>query len=277
MMVARKIEKLYPLLNVLRLMKTVKPLGARQAVTFYTAPVRWLASLGRMSYYDVLPPLLVVSSRYGLFCTHARNINPLFQEVYEVEHILPSLMDKDTVFVDVGAYMGLYTVYACRRARRVLAVEPNPMALAYLKANVALNNCHNTIVVPKAASDKMGVVKLRIPRPARRGLIPTTASIVWSFEETLEIDVETDTLDNIVDEAGLDTVDFVKIDIEGAEGLVVKGAERTLRKSRTILIEIWPENTWIISYLQALGYKLAKVVDHQHYKNYLFLKSGQMT
>jgi FkbM family methyltransferase len=125
------------------------------------------------------------------------------------------------VFVDVGAYMGLYTVYACRRARSVLAIEPNPMALAYLKANVALNNCHNTIVVPKAASDKRGVVKLRIPKPAKRGHIPTTASIVWSFEEALEIDVETDTLDNIVDEAGLDTVDFVKINVEGAEGLVI--------------------------------------------------------
>jgi FkbM family methyltransferase len=242
MMIARKMGKLYPLLNVLRLMKTVKPLGARQALMFYTAPMRWLANLGRVSYYDVLPPLLVVSSRYGLFCTHARNINLLFQEVYEVDRILPSLIDKDTVFVDVGAYMGLYTVYACRRARRVLAVEPNPMALAYLKANVALNNCHNTIVVPKAASDKRGVVKLRIPRPARRGHIPTTASIVWSFEGALEIDVEADTLDNIVDDVGLDSVDFIKIDVEGAEGLVVKGAERTLRKARAILIEIWPEN-----------------------------------
>jgi FkbM family methyltransferase len=82
------------------------------------------------------------------------------------------------------------------------------------------------------------VAKLRIPRPARRERIPTTASIVWSFEEALEIDVETDTLDNIVDEAGLDTVDFVKIDVEGAEGLVVKGAERTLRKARALLIEV---------------------------------------
>jgi len=277
MMVARKIRKLYPLLNVLRLMKTVKPLGARQAAAFYTAPVRWLASLGRVSYYDVLPPFLVVSSVYGLFCTHARNINLLFQEVYEVEHILPSLIDKDSVFIDVGAYQGLYTVYACKHAKKVLAVEPNPMALAYLKTNIALNNCHNTIVVPKAAGDRRGVVKLRIPRPARRGLIPTTASIIWSFEETLEIDVEADTLDNIVDEAGLDTVDIVKIDVEGAEGLVVKGAERTLRKAKAILIEIWPENTWIISYLQALGYRLVKVIDHYDYKNYLFLKSGQMT
>jgi hypothetical protein len=142
MMIAEKMRKLYPLLNVLKLMRIAKPLGARQAVTFYTAPVRWLANLGRVSYYDLLPSFLVVSSRYGLFYTHARNINLLFQEVYEVDRILPSLIDGDTVFADVGAYMGLYTVYACRRARRVLAVEPNPMALAHLKANVALNNCH---------------------------------------------------------------------------------------------------------------------------------------
>jgi len=47
-------------------------------------------------------------------------------------------------------------VYACRRARRVLAVEPNPMALAYLKANVTLNNCRNTTIVPKAVSDRRG-------------------------------------------------------------------------------------------------------------------------
>jgi FkbM family methyltransferase len=170
--------------------------------------------------------------------------------------------------------MGFYTVYAFRRARRVLAVEPNPMALAYLKSNVALNNCHNAIVVPKAVSDKRGVVKLRIPRPARRGHIPATASIMWSFKEALEIDVKADTLDNIVDDVDLDSVDFIKIDVEGAEGLVVKGAERTLRKARAILVEIWPENAWIISYLQALGYKLTKVIDHYTYKNYLFLKSG---
>jgi FkbM family methyltransferase len=177
------------------------------------------------------------------------------------------------VFIDVGAYMGFYTVYACRRARRVLAVEPNPMALAYLKANVALNNCHNAIVVPKAVSDKRGVIKLRIPKPVRRGHIPPSASIVWSFKEALEIDVETDTLDNIVDEAGLDTVDIVKIDVEGAEGLVVKGAERTLRKAKTILIEIWPENSWVFGYLRSLKYKLVMTVDHGGYKNYLLVRS----
>jgi hypothetical protein len=129
-------------------------------------------NLGRVSYYGVLPPFLVVSSGYGLFCTHSRNIDLLLREAYEVEHILPSLIDKDTVFIDVGAHQGLYTVYACRRARRVLSVEPNPMALAYLKTNIALNNCHNTIVAPKAVSDKRGVVKLRIPRPDKKDTYP---------------------------------------------------------------------------------------------------------
>jgi FkbM family methyltransferase len=227
--------------------------------------LRWLSNLGRVSYYDVLPPLLVVSSKYGLFCTHASNIILLFQEVYEAEHILPDLIDKDTVFVDVGAYIGFYTVYACRRARRVLAVEPNPMALAYLKANVTLNNCHNTIVVPKTVSDKRGVVKLRIPRQARRGHIPTTASIMRSFEEALEVDVEADTLDNIVDDVGLDSVDFIKIDVERAE--------RTLRKARAILIEIWPENSWVFEYLKSLKYKLIMIVDHGTYRNHLLVRS----
>jgi FkbM family methyltransferase len=169
------------------------------------------------------------------------------------------------VFVDVGAYIGFYTVYACRRARRVLAVEPNPMALAYLKANVTLNNCHNTIVVPKTVSDKRGVVKLRIPRQARRGHIPTTASIMRSFEEALEVDVEADTLDNIVDDVGLDSVDFIKIDVERAE--------RTLRKARAILIEIWPENSWVFEYLKSLKYKLIMIVDHGTYRNHLLVRS----
>ena len=39
---------------------------------------------------------------------------------------------------------------------------------------------------------------------------------MWSFKEALEMDVEADTLDNIVDEVGLDTVDFIKIDVEGS-------------------------------------------------------------
>jgi FkbM family methyltransferase len=274
MVMARKIRKLYPLLNVLKLMKIAKPLGANQALSFYTAPLKWIAHLGRVKYYEALPPFLMLNSPFGMICTHSPNVLSLTQEVYEIKYILPGLIDMDTVFVDVGAYIGLYTVYACKRVRKVLAVEPNPMALMYLKTNVTLNNCHNTIVVPKAISNKKGLVELRIPKPAKRGHVPGKASIVWSFEKALRINVEADTLDNIIDEVGLDTVDFIKIDVEGAEGLVVRGAEKTLKKAKALLIEIWPENAWVINHLQAFGYKLIKVICHDIYDycNYIFLK-----
>ena len=279
-MIAKKLRNPYSLLNALRLMKIAKPLGARQALKFYTTPLKWVTNLGRARYYDLLPSsFLVLNTPYGMFAAHGRSINILFQEVYEIEHILEvyQLINKDTVFVDVGAYLGLYTIFACRHAKRVLSVEPNPMALVYLKANVALNNCFNTIIVPKVVSDKRGLAKPKILRSPMKGHVLPTSSIVWKIEKALEINVEADTLDNIVDEAGLDTIDFIKVDVEGAEGLVVKGAEKTLKKAKALLIGILPENTWVINYLQSIGYQLIKIVNHYnyHYSNYLFLNMAK--
>ncbi len=271
-MILRKIGKIYPLLNVLKIMANARPLGVKQAFTLYTAPLRWIAYLGNRRYNDFLPSLLVLNTKYGMFCVNRYNIGSLFQEVYEVDHILPKLINKDTVFVDVGAYMGFYTVWACRRVRRVVAVEPNPQALVYLKANIALNKCSNVHIVPKAASDKRGVTVLSIPRTGDKRSVLTTSSIVWRHREALEVEVKTDTLDNILEEAGLDTVDVVKIDVEGAEGLVVRGAAKTLSKARAVLIEIWPENLWILKHLNSIGYKLTRIIDHRTYKNYVLIK-----
>jgi len=185
---------------------------------------------------------------------------------------MPKLFGKDTVFIDVGAYMGLYTVWACRRAKRVISVEPNPATLAYLKVNIALNKCPNVTVVLKALSDRRGYAKLKIPEATEKGLISGQSSIVWSFEEAFEVEVETDTLDSVLEEVGVDSVDIVKIDVEGAEGLVVRGAEKALKEAKAVLIEIWPENIWVVGYLKNSGYKLAKIIDHWGYKNYLFIR-----
>ena len=102
MMIVKKTRKVYPLLNVLRLMRVAKPLiGVRGAFEFYTAPIKWLVNLGRLRYKELLPPHLLLNTKYGLYYTHASNIILLFQEVYEVENIMPKLVGRDTVFVDV--------------------------------------------------------------------------------------------------------------------------------------------------------------------------------
>jgi len=98
------------------------------------------------------------------------------------------------------------------------------------------------------------------------------SSIVWDYKEAFEVEVETDTLDSVLEEVGVDSVDILKIDVEGAEGLVVRGAKKTLKEAKAVLIEIRPENMWVARYLQNSGYKLAKTIDHRIYKNYLFIR-----
>jgi len=267
-----KLRRLYPLVNVLNHMRIARPLGVRRALRFYSTPLIWLLYGGRRQFKELLPETLVLSTRYGFYVSHRSNVHLLFQEAEDVK-LLERFIDKETVFVDVGAYIGFYTVWACRRVEKVVAVEPNPPALAYLRANVALNNCGNVAVVPKAASDEKGVVELKVPKPALAGHIPTTASIVWRHREALSFHVEADILDSIVEEAAGGEADIVKIDVEGAEGLVVKGAERTLKRARVAYIEIWPENLWIADYMAKLDYKLHGVVDHGAYRNYLFIKT----
>jgi len=232
MMIVKRIREVYPLLNVLRLMRVAKPLiGVRGAFEFYTAPIKWLTNLGRLTYEELPLSRLLLSSKYGLFYIHAGYTIGLFLEIYEIENIMSKLVGKDTVFVDVGAYLGFYTLWACKRVRRVISIEPNPEALVYLKANSALNKCSNVTVIPKAVSDRRGFTKLKIPKTPIEGFIPGNSSIVQDYSEALEVGVEMVTLDNILDEIGVDEVDFIKVDVEGAEGLVVKGAQKNTRKS----------------------------------------------
>jgi len=273
MMAAKKVREVYPLLKVLKLMRVAKPLiGVRGAFEFYTAPIKWLVNLGRLRYRELLPPHLLLNTKYGLFYTHASSIFSLFREFYEIENIMPKLVGKDTVFVDVGAYLGFYTVWACRRARRVISIEPNPVALAYLKVNIALNECSNVTIVPKALSDRRGYTKLKIPEAAEMGFIPPESSIVRDFKEAFEVEVEMDTLDSVLEEVGVDSVDILKIDVEGAEGLVVRGAEKTLKEAKAVLIEIWSENMWVVRRLQNSGYKLVEIIGKGVFKNYLFIR-----
>jgi len=110
MMIIKRIREVYPLLDALRLMRVARPpAGVKSVFELYTAPTKWLVNLGRLEYRELLPPHLLLNTKYSLYYTHVSNIHLLFQEVYEIENIMSKLVGKNTVFVDVGAYLGLYT------------------------------------------------------------------------------------------------------------------------------------------------------------------------
>jgi FkbM family methyltransferase len=142
-------------------------------------------------------------------------------------------------FVDVGAHVGLYTVAAARHGKgRVLAFEPNPSARAQLAANVALNDCANVLVVPKAVADAPGSARLHVPRTPD----PSFSSLAAGrFDEGEPIDVEVTTVDAEVEAAGL-RPSVVKIDVEGGELAVVEGMEHTLGYRPVLLVEVSEES-----------------------------------
>jgi FkbM family methyltransferase len=136
-------------------------------------------------------------------------------------------------FVDVGAHVGLYTVAAALHGPgRVLAFEPNPSAREQLGENLALNECTNVLIVPKAVGDAPGAALLHVPTTPD----PSFSSLAGGrFAEGEPIDVEVTTVDAEVEATGL-APSVVKIDVEGGELAVVAGMRRTLERHRPVLL-----------------------------------------
>ena len=146
--------------------------------------------------------------------------------------LLPRLADGRRAAVDVGANKGVYTYWLARLCPRVYAFEPNPRVRRILQREAAAN----VVVMPFAASDQSGPAVFRLPLwngeyPHRLG------GLGWQGYdgETFEFTVERRPLD----ETGLEPVGFIKIDVEGHELEVLRGADKVLRRDRpNLLVEI---------------------------------------
>lgn len=137
--------------------------------------------------------------------------------------VLFHLARQAEVFVDVGAYSGVYTVLACvaNPRLRAVAVEPNPLKLPQLRSNVAANGIADRVtVIGKALSARTGTARLAIPGD------DSTASLRGSRPGDRVVDVDVTTGDVVLD--GL-RVGLVKIDVEGLESEVVRGMAQVLR------------------------------------------------
>ena len=146
------------------------------------------------------------------------------------------------VAIDIGANRGEWTRWMAEHFDHVIAVEPDPRAYAYLVANVPENvHCLNV-----AAAEKHGAVQFHLrPDPLQSSLLeehPVGAGGQEEAPVVESIGVTTLPLDFIRfiagDRFGTTAVDFVKIDVEGAEALVLAGATPEWFRSTKFLIEI---------------------------------------
>ena len=149
---------------------------------------------------------------------------------------LQRLLSPGDVFIDVGANVGLYALKAARLVGptgRVLALEPGTEAHGHLTANLALNDFGWAEAMKVAASDRAGEAVLHhVPL----GNDPQAFSLIANDRAEAGETVETLTLDSLVERCGLGRVDLIKIDVEGAEPLVIAGAKSLLATFRPAVI-----------------------------------------
>jgi FkbM family methyltransferase len=147
--------------------------------------------------------------------------------------LIPRYLDRDRVAVDVGANVGLMASVMARGSKRVIAFEPHPGCAQHLR-RIAIRNCE---VVEAAASDRDGAAILRVPHTHALGTIET-ANKLSDQSAVTGLTVQTQTLDSALASrlSPGEMVSFVKIDVEGHEHAVLRGARRLLETHRPVLM-----------------------------------------
>ena len=186
-----------------------------------------------------------------------------FREKYELElTYLDLFVSPGMVVVDAGASYGIYTVAASKLVGdlgQILSFEPGVWCFSILKHNIAINHLSNVLAFRLALSDRAGKARLYHNNGGPIGYsLGKGKGGGGDFEE-----IFTTTIDKVLVQEGVSKVDFLKLDVEGAEELVLHGAKRLLSRIRPIVVfEIFPtalgrfglskDGTW--GFLKALGY-----------------------
>jgi FkbM family methyltransferase len=190
-------------------------------------------------------------------------ILPHLFDRYELR-MLSQVLHPGCTFIDIGANVGIYSIFAALRAgpnAKIIAVEPHPVALERLRCNLALNELSNVAVEPLALGECAGTVQLNANR---RNI--GSSSIVFDehARENNLIEVKADTLQGLCAKHGLTTIDAIKLDVEGAEDLILFPFFETAPRAlwpRLLLIEN-SEETWrqdCQSMLLQKGYRRKKI------------------
>jgi len=154
------------------------------------------------------------------------------------------LPKRGDVIVDCGAYVGLYTLLSsklCDKNGEVISIEPEPTSSDILKNNIRLNKIKNVKLFNIALMNRMGDIELLVPKVSRGGSTFFKNHLrAQKIKRYDKIKVKAMTLDEFAKIENLDHINIMKIDVEGAELAVLKGAQNSLRNKKVnkLIIEI---------------------------------------
>lgn len=174
----------------------------------------------------------------------------LFDVYYEprLMYFVDDYLRPEQVFVDIGANIGIYSLLAARKTKigRVLAIEANPTVFERLQRNVKANNLRNLEVLNCAVTEVPGDFSFHTADGDCEGRLQTVGTSAMNT-----ITVKGQPLTEILCSQGIEHVDCVKLDVEGAELAVLQGAKDILLAQKPlILIDYYerPLTNWLAKY-----------------------------
>src|ERR671914_3146193 len=169
------------------------------------------------------------------------------------------------IVVDIGAHIGLYTIISSKRVGtkgKVVAIEAHPGNFEMLNSNIKLNQLTNVIPLNYAVHSKETKVKLYLPSGESGFTKYNTIMPNWINTQEKFVEVNANTLDYLLqlNQIRQEEVNWIKIDVEGAELEVLKGATNVLSKSKDIalLIEVHGQNNYrpLVEFLSSYNFKI---------------------
>jgi FkbM family methyltransferase len=196
--------------------------------------------------------IYVPKYNYKVYCPATEQDYVLMTEREDdlLEHFRPN---KNDIVIDVGAYLGRYTFICSNRigeSGKVIAIEANPIVFEKLKKNIDLNQSTNITCLNYAVYSEKSKKKLflreqsidTIYSPHNTVMVGRDKLTHNRSKEGRFVNIDANTLDDITYSTGIkpEDIKWIKIDVEGAEYEVLKGAKDILSKSKElkILIEV---------------------------------------
>lgn len=191
----------------------------------------------------------------------------------EIETAAPYL-SRATVLVDIGANIGLYTLFARKlmpASARIVAFEPHPRTVRKLRQNLDLNGADNVTAINAAVGARNETLSLFISSPTNAGR-NTMLQTSDDPGEAPAVEVPVRPLLDVLHEQGVDHIDVLKIDVEGFEAEALAPFFDTADPGLLpgyIMIEVKSRDQWqvdLIQKIKSLGYDIAyETEDDMHF------------
>jgi FkbM family methyltransferase len=216
-----------------------------------------LAFRARRVFHEMPIPLRLPFGAWWLAEKSALD-EELIYKSFESEEMgfVEKVLQPGMTVLDVGAHHGLYTLLTAKRVGpqgRVIAFEPSPRERKRLMRHLRVNGCSNVSVVHCALGDRTGEADLFLVEGRHDWFNSLRPPVVE--ERTCKVRVELRCLDDVLAELGIAQVDFIKLDVEGAELSFLHAANLLQSASRpAILAEVQDLRT------QAWGYAAREII-----------------